>query len=243
MSPDPFPRSFTSGAQERPQSEPSGVGPRTRFAGHSWRQSPVLFLMLEPGRLDDTEYLDPRVQADTKSAPALPPRPNPGPVPWPEPGNPAWIAAIGAAFLLLALFALVFLLANKRRRRRHPQLPPPVLTGSLPEPKTPEPDDRAGRLIAAAESVRRTLAERFGAPWRAKTTGEIAADPAVAIWLGGERTAAVLALLERADLLKFAGEVPRERASKGDDQGELERSEALAAAVEAAGATSKTTGK
>lgn len=129
----------------------------------------------------------------------LPPRPNPGPEPWPSSrpgmGTPLFLG-LGA----LGLGIAAVWLARRRARRRQGTLrraqarPPAVLSGSSETPMT-----------LWAVRVRDALVARFGAAWGAMTTEEIAAEPALNARLGPERAEQLVRFLRAADRAKFAG--------------------------------------
>jgi hypothetical protein len=135
--------------------------------------------------------------ASSPIRPLLPPRPNLGPEPLssPWPSADAGLAVI-AGVILLALL-MVWLV---RRHWRRPASPVPSLAIS-DEPLTPRQ-----RLIQTADRLRAALVARFGPSWAAKTTEEIATEPALADLLGAERLAPLLELLRAADRAKFASE-------------------------------------
>ena len=69
-----------------------------------------------------------------------------------------------------------------------------------------EPLDESprGRLVALSSSAKTALAARFGPAWRAKTTEELAVEPALAALLGPDLLHELIAFLDRTDRLKFA---------------------------------------
>ncbi|HWE36861.1 MAG TPA: hypothetical protein VG406_09875 [Isosphaeraceae bacterium] len=166
-----------------------------------------------------------------KAAPLIPPRPNLGPEPWAEEGNPrGWVAWSVVALVVLAAVAVI--VARRRgakRRKTSKRQMVNISNGSLPT----EPRER---LVAWSGRARGALVGRFGAAWGARTTEEIAADEALASLLDPGRFEGLVRLLRQADRAKFAG--------IGDDQGEdWEPWVAAFVAELAAGATSRINGK
>jgi hypothetical protein len=84
------------------------------------------------------------------------------------------------------------------------------LARSLEGPVAPDPLDVTprGRLVALSSSAKSALATRFGPAWRAKTTEELAVEPALRALLGPEMLQELIAFLDRIDRLKFAPERP-----------------------------------
>jgi hypothetical protein len=168
------------------------------------------------------------------AAAVLPPRPNLGPEPWPEPALTPGRAVAGGSLLLALIVASAFLIRLRRR-------PGPRPSGNAAEPpaEAESPATPRERLLRASASLRRSIASRFGGAWDAKTTEELAESPALAEWLGGDRAAAVLALLALADRAKFA------RPGAGLEPDQSEDWEALADSVRdaAAGASSSKNGR
>lgn len=122
--------------------------------------------------------------------PSLPPRPNPGPEPWPERTLSSW-------WLLLPILPVMALAAWRFSRR-------PVRSATLPlaiQPADPEGLSNAEHLTRLADQVRDRLILRFGAGVIAMSTEEIddllAAEPTL------PRTD-VVELFRAADLVKFA---------------------------------------
>lgn len=172
---------------------------------------------------------------DLATASTLPPRPNLGPDPWPEPEWPPAGALVSASLVLLVTLALAAVAIRRRRRRPWPD--PPDTNADAADSDTPTTP--AERLMHAAATVRAALILRFGEPWGAKTTEEIAAESALSEALGVERASEIIRLLARADVIRFAG---LECAyDEGRIQCELEAWEALAAEVREAAAGAKTT--
>lgn len=135
-------------------------------------------------------------EAPGRPAALVPPHPNLGPEPFPEPGSVGvWPWLTGLA-LAAGLFA--GLLGSRRRRRATARA-----RGGLSDTRLP--GSPAGGVVALAEAARAALVARFGEPWRTKTTEEIAADPAPAGAFGVETAATLIALLGEADRLKFSG--------------------------------------
>lgn len=127
----------------------------------------------------------------------VPPRPNLGPEPMPEdrsltPRPLAWLPAAGIIGVVLWLW-----LRRRLRRRgdvRH----------AGPRRPAAAPATLRDQTIARSRAVRAALAARFGPSWSAKTTEEIAAEPALAEGLGAEPAARLVAFLAEADRAKFA---------------------------------------
>ncbi|WP_152053413.1 hypothetical protein [Tautonia marina] len=138
--------------------------------------------------------------------PVLPPRPNLGPEPWLDSseGN-GWGLVFLGLILLVALASGLWM--RWRRNRRRAQLPESERGQNRP-PAFPSPIDHR---IRRAERLRDALITAFGPNWSAKTTEEIAADPALLTRLGPERSARVVAILADADRAKFAGSSSDER--------------------------------
>jgi len=136
---------------------------------------------------------------DRQAAKLVPPRPNPGPLPYDQPW-PAWLGPAGlplAAVLALAAVAMLRARSRSRRPRTSPTDGPANATaGANGEPTG---------VLALAGQVREALVRRFGDAWRAKTTEEVAADLAKAPGIDPETRARVADLLLAADRLKFAG--------------------------------------
>jgi hypothetical protein len=89
--------------------------------------------------------------------------------------------------------------------------------GRSRRPSFPSPEDRR---IHRAELLRDALITAFGPSWNAKTTEEIAADPALRARLGPEPSGRVVAILAEADRAKFAAssaEPPRAGEEEHDD--------------------------
>lgn len=122
-----------------------------------------------------------------------PPRPNLGPEPWPdrEPALGFWIVV--AAVATLGVAWLWF--------RRHRQSPLASLIASAGHADEKSP---AESLLELAMAVRRALASRLGPAWRARTTEEIARDPALREALGDLVLDQLVRFLDQVDTLKFA---------------------------------------
>jgi hypothetical protein len=99
-----------------------------------------------------------------EEASSLPPRPNPGPEPWPESGWPsAWWLMLGLPIIALA-----------RWRFRRARMISKILDTSVSQPNEDhESDLPAERLVRLTERLREALVVRFGANWAALTTEEI----------------------------------------------------------------------
>lgn len=123
----------------------------------------------------------------------IPPRPNLGPDPLAE--SSPWL---GIA-LVLSLVASTFLVW--RLRRRQPTRPTKQDRPSVPADGADSPRER---MIAWSLSLRASMAVTFGPTWLAKTTEEIADDPALSDAIGPEHAAQLLAFLAEADRTKFA---------------------------------------
>ncbi len=128
----------------------------------------------------------------------VPPRPNRGPEPWPKDLLPAgvWIAL---AISVSTLFVWILWRLVRRRRARPGQ--------DLTTPDEADVTPR-GRLVALSMSTKNALAARFGPTWRAKTTEELAAEPALGEVLGPESLEELFQFFDRIDRLKFAPERP-----------------------------------
>lgn len=132
--------------------------------------------------------------------PIVLPRPNLGPEPWSTPA-PVWtpleIGIVAGIALLIVVLAIL-----KRRRVRVAAQGEPL--GSADLDAADETPSR--RLIASSAAVRAALIAEFGPTWGARTTQEIAADPALADRLGPAVAQGVVAYFEQVDRAKFAGE-------------------------------------
>jgi hypothetical protein len=132
----------------------------------------------------------------------VPPRPNLGPEPWSESAklDGLWlaVAAIGAVVAGLVAWRIV---RRGRSWRNAPDSSPAVLD---PTPR--------GRLVALSITAKSALAARFGLNWRAKTTEELATQPALAELLGPEMLGELIEFLDRVDRIKFA---PHQKSQNG----------------------------
>jgi hypothetical protein len=168
------------------------------------------------------------------SAALVPPRPNLGPEPLDE-TRPPWalLIGLGIAGSLLGSWAW----RRWRRPRRSRGLEPPGSPGSgeSTAASTKEP------IVAQATAARDALVARFGPAWRAKTTEEIAADPAPVEAFGTEMAERLVALFREADRAKFATARLSEAGPQRADADEWALW--VAAFVASAGATSTIKGK
>jgi hypothetical protein len=130
----------------------------------------------------------------------VPPRPNLGPEPWPDAGPiTGLLLVLGLmAALLLAGAGLLWRHHRKAPRVRQGRLAPAAGFDSQPTPRD--------RLVALAESVRDALTVQFGAPSRAKTTEEWAADARLVQLLGEPDFQELIRFLDQIDRVKFAPE-------------------------------------
>jgi hypothetical protein len=130
----------------------------------------------------------------------VPPRPNLGPETWPKavPLAVIWLALLIAAS---ALFAWV-LWRFARKGAGWAEQGLATLDSADVTPR--------GRLVALSTSTKNALASRFGPTWRAKTTQELAAEPALSEMLGPEPLQELIQFLDRIDRLKFAPERPNQ---------------------------------
>jgi hypothetical protein len=126
----------------------------------------------------------------------VPPRPNLGPESWSE-APPVAVVVIVAAALGGLLIAWLFWRWHRKRRSRIRR-----------DVKTPGPHDATpqGRLVACSQSIRETLANRFGTAWRAKTTQDLAMENLLVEVLGREQLDELIRFLDLVDHLKFAPE-------------------------------------
>ncbi len=141
-------------------------------------------------------------QGPEAEGPLIPPRPNLGPEPWPEPQGSTGRAVGG----LFALIGLVLLLAWRWRRRRKSD----NLARQSPVEAALDgaDDDPRRRLIDSAEVARGALIAAFGPAWRSKTTEEIADDTRPPARFEPAEIARLVALLRLADRVKFASADP-----------------------------------
>ena len=105
-------------------------------------------------------------QGETSEAPPLPlpPRPNLGPEPWPEPDRlSAWWLCLG-----LPIFAL----AAWRFRRIHGPQRPTAQEASAAEIESEQ--SSAETFVRLVERLRSALVAKFGVSWSAMTTEELA---------------------------------------------------------------------
>jgi hypothetical protein len=130
----------------------------------------------------------------------VPPRPNLGPEPWPEAQPITGILVAVGLTVVLALAGLGLLWRRHRRAARARQAQ--LARGAEPESQTAPRD----RLVALAESVREALTVQFGAPSRAKTTEEWAADQRLVQLLGEPDFQELIRFLDQIDRVKFAPE-------------------------------------
>gem|GEM_PF-1085024 len=177
--------------------------------------------------------------AQTKAVALIPPRPNPGPEPL-EAAPPAWPWALGVG-VGLGLLGLISLRLALRRKAgttsRGGVRVPPEVSGTVPSTTRDE-------MAALSLAVKETLAARFDATWRAKTTEEVASSPGLADAFGGEEAERLVAFLRAADLVKFAPTGPDRNGDGLDPQREaLEAWLGWASRFVEAGARSKIKGK
>ncbi|MEW4569749.1 hypothetical protein AB1L88_17945 [Tautonia sp. JC769] len=174
-----------------------------------------------PGALQGTESL-PDASRPVPAEPIVPPRPNLGPEPWPDPAPGGEWAPVALALLIGLLAAglgLGFRSRSRRRARRRAggpggdRGPSSRQSGSSPE----------DRRIRRAEVLRDALVNAFGPSWNAKTTEEIGADPALPARLGPEASARAVAILAEADRAKFAGPSAGPPADGGDEDDDDDR--------------------
>lgn len=124
----------------------------------------------------------------------LPPRPNLGPEPWPDPARPsAW-------WVLLAL--PFFGLAAWRFRRVNARSNPLAVGRHLDEDDASLPADQ--RLARLADRVRDRLAERFGSGWAAMTTEQLHLALLAGVPIAEFPSADAVSLFHAADRAKFA---------------------------------------
>ena len=168
-------------------------------------------------------------------APIVPPRPNLGPEPLVETVSvvgPVLAACAGVAIAALATWRLLQL-------RRRPRLRAIVAVHHRdvlePVPPAPRP-----AVVEWAELVRNALVARFGSPWVAKTTEEIATSSEIAGWLDQDQREQLVQFLHEADRIKFASEPAM---SDYDERWGAWVTAFIAAAVPAAGATSRIKGR
>ncbi|MBV8313765.1 MAG: hypothetical protein JOZ53_02410 [Planctomycetaceae bacterium] len=166
----------------------------------------------------------------------VPPRPNPGPEPMPAPQSPVVAITLSIAGLaLLAVTLAALLLSLRRRARRRRIRAERSARYGLPRVLPESPRER---WIIFSRAIRRVLAERFGASWRAKTNEEMSDAPELAEALGTRRAEELIDLLRQADCAKFADSPVPEPPAPLPYLSEL-----AAALVPEAGARSRTRGK
>ncbi|MBV8675833.1 MAG: hypothetical protein JO355_01535 [Planctomycetaceae bacterium] len=166
----------------------------------------------------------------------VPPRPNPGPEPLPAPQSPVVAITLSIAGLaLLAVTLAALLLSLRRRARRRRIRAERSARYGLPRVLPESPRER---WIIFSRAIRRVLAERFGASWRAKTNEEMSDAPELAEALGTRRAEELIDLLRQADRAKFADSPVPEPPAPLPYLSEL-----AAALVPEAGARSRTRGK
>jgi hypothetical protein len=128
----------------------------------------------------------------------VPPRPNLGPERIPSSLlDPELVLAAVLIAVAALLGSLGWTRARRRRRGRTGSGQPSFRAPSGPF------QSRREQMDAWSDAVRGTLAVRFGEHWNARTTEEIAADPALAVAIGAEAAAALVRFLAVADLGKF----------------------------------------
>jgi hypothetical protein len=122
-------------------------------------------------------------------SPIVPPRPNLGPEPWPDPLAWPWIAS----GLVVVLITLLFLRLRRKRRKARADILP-----------TTEPPDTVEVSAELPDRVRGALVRAFGLGWRARTTEEVAASPVLVERFGEEVAGRVVAYLRAIDRSKFS---------------------------------------
>ncbi len=152
-----------------------------------------------------------------QAQPLVPPRPNLGPEPWSGDGGAASLLLLPA---IVALGLLAFWRRARRRGRRG--------LVSSPSPASPVDESPEARLLKLCEQLRGTLSARFGPELHARTTEEIAGDPAIRDLLGADLFQRMTEFLHTGDRLKFAG-----RDAVDGVVGQLEAYAAWASALEA----------
>jgi hypothetical protein len=150
----------------------------------------------------------------------MPPRPNLGPEALGQSDAAVIVIALLGVILCCALGALVLLRRRRRRRRKQALGRPQVAPAMDSESSDASPEQR---LVARAEAIRRALVERFGPPWAAKTTEELAAQQELEPLLGLAQRDWLSRLLRAADRAKFGGDGQ----PAGHDEGWLQQSAAL----------------
>ncbi len=127
----------------------------------------------------------------------VPPRPNLGPEPWSEPQSMrAVYVALALALLVILSSATLYGVWRLRRggRAKGEKRPPFDRPDATPRQ----------RLIGLWGSLRKALADRLGASYRARTTEELAADEKLRELLGEELFNQLIHFLDQLDQLKFA---------------------------------------
>ena len=167
----------------------------------------------------------------------VPPRPNLGPEPLPEPAAGMSMMVYLAPAVVLAALAGWRYARRRRNSTKASEIRPESIVGSAND-ATVSP---GARLLALADRARAGLFTRFGEPWRAKTTEEIAMDSRFSATFDTNSAAMFLDLLRLADVEKFSDHC------EGGDQRDLtallDSWEALLRDVFEAGARSTINGK
>ena len=146
---------------------------------------------------DATASPPPATSTPRPAAALVPPRPNPGPELIEGPAAWPWTIALAAAGFVLGLVAWAVILRRRRGRRQR--------SFEVASPAAPtEALSPSEAVIMLAIRARESLNTRLGEHWRARTTEEVAADPALAGAFGATTVERLVALLRRADLIKFA---------------------------------------
>jgi hypothetical protein len=125
----------------------------------------------------------------------VPPRPNLGPEPLPG-GYATSTLILAAIFSIALVLVLARIILRWRRRSRPAQRQSP----GLPSGPFATRREQLGAWSAAA---RQALATRHGPQWSARTTEEIAGDPALGETLGPDLSARLVEFLSEADRAKF----------------------------------------
>ncbi len=151
---------------------------------------------------------EPALSNFDRSAPLLPPRPNLGPEAWPESIEETRVNVEAITFGF-GLFAILLLLIGFRwlsqRHRNRTEIRDPVVDARTraTDPSLPAPD----RLLAQAEAIRESLIKALGPQWGARTTEELVDSEEIVQQLEPEQSQYIIAILRRADQLKFAGDL------------------------------------
>jgi hypothetical protein len=131
----------------------------------------------------------------------VPPYPNLGPEPltqhWYEGGRP-----VGVGLILAVVAAFVLMLRAWRKQGRQAAPDGARAGGSEADGTVAAVRDR---FIARSTAVRTALVERFGNPWRAKTTEEVAVALGGDGSVDGDLVERLVGFLHLADLAKFGG--------------------------------------